>query len=82
MKLSDIPGVGKTFERDFARIGITSVGQLNGENPDDIFMLLKMANDAESHGTSKNDLYVIRMCVYYANGGRDPLKLKWNQWKD
>jgi hypothetical protein len=25
---------------------------------------------------------VIRMAVYYANGGRDEAKLQWNAWKD
>jgi hypothetical protein len=82
MRLTEIPGVGKTLERDFGRIGITGVEQLAGKNPADLYMLLKMANDAEDHKTSKNYLYVIRMCVYYAEGGRDLEKLKWNAWKD
>jgi hypothetical protein len=80
MKLTDIPGIGKTFERDFRRIGITSVEQLVGKNADDVFSELRMANDAEDHATSKNYLYVIRMCIYYANGGRDVAKLKWSAW--
>jgi Pathogenicity locus len=82
MKLTAIPGVGKTFELDFARIGITSVEQLVGANPEELFSQLKIANALEDHPTSKNYLYVIRMCVYYANGGREADKLKWSAWKD
>jgi hypothetical protein len=82
MKLTEIPGIGKTFERDFGRIGITTIEQLSGKDPEDLFMMLKMANDAEDHKTSKNYLYVIRMCVYFANGGRDGERLKWSSWKD
>jgi hypothetical protein len=81
-KLTEIPGIGKTFEKDFARLGISSVEQLAGKDADGLFLELKMANDAEDHKTGKNYLYVIRMCIYYANGGRDPAKLKWAKWKD
>jgi hypothetical protein len=81
-KVTIIPGIGKTLERDFARIGITSVEQLTIEDPAALFSQLTMANAAEDHKTSKNYLYVIRMAVYYASGGRDPDKLVWNAWKD
>jgi hypothetical protein len=81
-KLTTIPGIGKTFEKDFARLGIKSVEQLIGKDADGLFLELKLANDAEDHKTSKNYIYVIRMCIYYANGGRDPDKMKWNMWKD
>ncbi|MCU0709757.1 MAG: helix-hairpin-helix domain-containing protein [Pirellula sp.] len=62
--LLEIPGIGKTFVKDFARIDIFSI------------------SDLVDHRTSKNYLYVIRMAVYYANGGRDESKLHWNAWKD
>jgi nucleotidyltransferase/DNA polymerase involved in DNA repair len=81
-KLTTIPGIGKTFEKDFARIGITDIEQLASRSPDDVFSQLSLANAAELHATSKNYLYVIRMVVYYANGGREPSKLKWSHWKD
>jgi Pathogenicity locus len=81
-KLTIIPGIGRTFEKDFARIGITSADQLAGEDPAALFSHLTLANAAEDHKTSKNYLYVIRMAVYYANGGRDPDKLVWKAWKD
>jgi Pathogenicity locus len=82
MKLTEIPGNGKTFERDFARIGIHSVEQMERKSAEDLFMELQMVNSAEDHKTGKNYLYVIRMCIYFAEGGRDPLKLKWSAWKD
>jgi hypothetical protein len=78
--LTAIPGIGKTFEKDFERLGITTVEQLQGKDAEGVFLELGLANDAEDHKTSKSDLYVIRMCIYHANGGRDPAKLKWNAW--
>jgi Pathogenicity locus len=81
-KLTAIPGIGKTFEKDFARIGIHSVEQLAGGNAEALHAALVAANDAEDHATSKNYLYVIRMCIYYADGGREPAKLTWSAWKD
>jgi hypothetical protein len=80
--LRRIPGIGRTFVKDFARIGITRVAELRGAEPDRLFRRLERANAAEEHATSRNYLYVIRMAVYFANGGRDPAKLKWNAWKD
>lgn len=80
--LREIPGIGATFARDFARIGITKVSQLRGKNPDRLFAKLQMVNAEQQHATSKNYLYVIRMAVYYADGGRDPERLRWNAWKD
>ncbi|MBL8855131.1 MAG: hypothetical protein JNK57_14285 [Planctomycetaceae bacterium] len=81
-KLTEIPGVGRTFVKDFERINIFSIDDLVGQNPDDLFGALCAANEAVAHKTSKNYLYVIRMAVYYANGGRDESKLKWHVWKD
>lgn len=80
--LTTIPGIGRTFAKDFARIGVTCVEQLRGKSADALFQRLIRANQAEEHPTSKNYLYVLRMCVYYADGGRDPERLRWNVWKD
>ncbi len=81
-KLTSIPGIGKTFEKDFARIGVTKVEELRAADAEEIFARLAFVNTADHHKTSKNYLYVIRMVIYYANGGRDPDKLKWSAWKD
>ncbi len=80
--LEQIPGIGRTFEEDFARIGITKLAQLVKADPEKLFRELVQANASEDHKTSKNYLYVIRMAVYYANGGRAKDKLRWNAWKD
>lgn len=81
-QLRAIPGIGKTFTQDFARIGISSVEQLRGRNPEELFAALVAANAGLGHATSKNYLYVIRMAVYFADGGRDPAKLRWSAWSD
>jgi predicted RecB family nuclease len=80
-KLTTIPGIGKTFEKDFARIGITEIEQLQHANAEQMFAHLTFVNTAEHHKTSKNYLYVIRMAIYFANGGRDVGKLKWSAWR-
>lgn len=80
--LLEIPGIGQTFVKDFARISINSTSDLVGKNPDELFLELCRANEKVGHNTSKNYLYVIRIAIYYANGGRDGSKLRWNAWKD
>jgi Pathogenicity locus len=81
-KLTTIPGIGKTFEKDFARIDISSTEELQDAVPEELFARLTFVNTIDHHKTSKNYLYVIRMVVYYANGGRDSEKLKWSYWKE
>lgn len=80
--LRTIPGIGATFVKDFARIGVVRIADLRHRDPDKLYRALVEANAREAHPTSKNYLYVIRMAVYYANGGRQPDKLRWNAWKD
>lgn len=80
--LQEIPGIGRTFVKDFARIGVTRVEQLRGKSAERLFDKLTKANADVGHPTSKNYLYVIRMAVYYADGGRDGDKLRWNAWTD
>jgi hypothetical protein len=80
--LLSIPGIGKTFVKDFARIKIYCIDDLIGAKPEVLFEKLKQINLVEGHSTSKNYLYVIRLACYYANGGRDPEMLKWNKFKD
>ena len=80
--LQEIPGIGKTFVKDFARIHIFSIDDLAGQDPVKLYRALCLVNECIGHKTSKNYLYVFRMAVYYANGGRDESRLKWNVWKD
>ncbi len=77
-----IPGIGKTFAKDFARIGMHGVEDFQNKQADLVFEALAIANQQAMHKTSKNYLYVIRMVIYFAGGGRDVGKLKWSSWKD
>jgi hypothetical protein len=80
--LTIIPGVGKMFVKDFARIGLHYVEDFETKDADIVFESLVKANLEENHKTSKSYLYVIRMIIYYAQGGREANKLKWNAWKN
>jgi hypothetical protein len=79
--ITKIPGIGLTFAKDFARIGLYFVEDFESKNPENVYQDLVIANGKENHKTSKNYLYVIRMICYYAQGGREEIKLKWNAWK-
>jgi Pathogenicity locus len=80
--VTTIPGIGKIFAKDFARIGLYFVDDFESKIAEEVYQELVEANLKENHETSKNYLYVIRMIIYYAQGGRDPVKLKWNAWVD
>jgi Pathogenicity locus len=80
--LTIIPGIGKTFVKDFARIGLHYIEDFETKDAEAVFKDLVEANLKENHKTNKSYLYVIRMIIYYANGGREPKKLKWNEWND
>jgi Pathogenicity locus len=77
-----IPGIGKTFAKDFARVGLYFIEDFETKIADEVYQSLYEVNEKENHPTSKNYLYVIRMIIYYAQGGRDVDKLKWNFWRD
>jgi hypothetical protein len=77
--LTEIPGVGKSIAKDLHNIGILTVSDLKGKNPETLFAL---SNDFAGRVQDRCLLYVFRGAVYYANGGRDPDKLKWWNWKD
>jgi Pathogenicity locus len=80
--LTVIPGIGKTLAKDFARIDMHCVEDFQHKQADAVFEALAIANQQDNYKTSKNYLYVIRMAIYYAGGGRDVDKLKWSFWKD
>ncbi|HUU19058.1 MAG TPA: helix-hairpin-helix domain-containing protein [Sedimentisphaerales bacterium] len=78
--LEQIPGVGKRIAQDMANIGIHSVGQLKGQNPDKLYHKLC---DFKASPVDRCMLYVLRCAVYYAsNTKHDPQLLKWWNWKD
>lgn len=78
--LEEIPGVGPAIARDLNKIGIFSVKDLKGKNPEKLYAALC------SIEKSKIDLcvlYTFRCAVYYASQkDHDPDKLKWWNWKN
>jgi hypothetical protein len=80
--LTEIPGVGKSIAADLRNIGIRTVDDLVGKDPE------KLYAKCNRHAGRTQDrclLYVFRCAVYYANTevqNRDPEKLKWWYWKD
>jgi hypothetical protein len=76
-----IPGVGKSIANDLLNINITSVAQLKGKDPEQLY------NESNKFAGAVQDrclLYVFRCAVYYAEtpaAQRDPEKLKWWNWK-
>lgn len=78
--LRKIPGVGKNMEQHLFDIGIKSLEDLKGKNPDELF------EESCLKAGCKIDrcvLYVYRLAVYFAeNDVHDEYKLKWQNWKD
>ncbi|HLP85661.1 MAG TPA: helix-hairpin-helix domain-containing protein [Phycisphaerales bacterium] len=54
--LREIPGIGKTFVKDFARIDVARIADLRHADPQRLFQKLVNANAAEQHATSRNYL--------------------------
>ena len=78
--LEQIPGVGKAIAQDIHNIGIRSVGQLKGQDPEKLYQKLC---DFKASPVDRCMLYVLRCAVYYAsNTEHDPQLLKWWNWKE
>jgi hypothetical protein len=78
--LQRIPGVGKVISKDLWNIGIRSVGDLNGQDPDDLY---KRLCEFEGMKVDRCLLYVFRCAVYFSsNTSHDSRLLKWWNWKD
>jgi Pathogenicity locus len=77
-----IPGIGKTFTKDFARIGLFFVEDFETKIAEQVYQALYAVNEKQNRSTSRNYLYLIRMIIYYAKGGREVAKLKWNYWQE
>lgn len=77
--LTDIPGVGKSIVKDLRLIGITSISDLKDKDPQELY---RLSNQKAGTTQDRCLLYVFRCAVYYAQGGRDPEKLKWWNWKE
>ncbi len=75
-----IPGIGKACSLDLWNIGLRSIADLEGQNPNDLYEKLNKVTGA------KHDicmLYTFRCAVYYATEqNHDKDKLNWWYWKD
>jgi len=78
--LQKIPGVGKSIAEDLQNIGVHSVADLKGKDPEKLF---EMSNRFEGKIQDRCLLYVYREAVYFSeNENPNPEKLKWWNWKD
>ncbi len=75
-----IPGVGESIAEDFWNLGLRSLDDLVGADPEALYKAI-----CEHHGCQVDRcmLYVFRCAVYYATEtNHDPEKLKWWNWKE
>ena len=80
--LTKIPGVGKSIAMDLRKIGIQTIDDLKGKNPETLY---QMSNKMAGKVQDRCLLYVFRCAVYYANtpsSNIEPGKLKWWSWKE
>ena len=79
-ELMQIPGVGEKIALYFSDIGIKSISDLIGKDPEDLYR--KMCQQ-QGFTVDRCMLYVFRCAVYFAQTKNpDPEKLKWWYWKD
>lgn len=79
-ELQIIPGVGKSIAEDLYNIGIKTIADLKGKNPEKLF---DASNRFEGAIQDRCLLYTFRCAVYFAET-KNPKKdlLKWWNWKD
>jgi hypothetical protein len=78
--LQEIPGVGPSIAHDLWRLGVGSVGDLKGADPQKLYDRLC---DLKKTKIDRCALYVFREAVYYASRKKhDPELLKWWNWQD
>ena len=77
--LQEIPGVGPSLASDLLNLGIQSVSELLGRDPQKLYDQLCRQQGQQDRCV----LYVFRCAVYYASTDpHDPELLKWWNWKD
>ncbi len=79
-ELQVIPGVGPSIAQDLVNLGIRSVSDLEGKDPE----LLYVRHCAQrGMKVDRCVLYVFRCAVYFAETAHpEPEKCKWWNWKD
>ena len=81
-QLMTIPSIGKSIANDLWNIGITTIDDLIGKDPE---ILYDQSNYKAGAVQDRCLLYSFRCAVYFAETigeERDPEKLKWWNWKD
>jgi Pathogenicity locus len=79
-ELRVIPGVGKSIAEDLWDLGLRSVQDLKGQDPEELYVRLCAMQGTQ---IDRCMLYVFRCAVYYASHEQhDPELLKWWNWKD
>lgn len=79
-ELQTIPGVGPKIAAMLNAIGIHTIADLKGRDPEHLYL-------DHNHRVGRQEdrclLYVFRCAVYFAETKNpDPEKLKWWNWKD
>ena len=80
--ITSIPGVESSIAEEFAKIEIYTIEDLKNQDPDRLYNVLLSTNQYKKQQTNPYLLYVFRMAVYFANGGRAQDKLVWSAWRD
>jgi len=81
-ELSVIPGVGKSLAANLWDIGIQTVADLKGRDPEKLY---ELSNAVAGAVQDRCVLYVFRCAVYFADTPaieHELDKLKWWNWKD
>ena len=81
-ELCIIPGVGKSIANDLWNIGITTINDLEGKDPQNLY---EESNRFAGSVQDRCLLYCFRCAVYFAETAkeyRNPELLKWWNWKD
>ena len=75
-----IPGVGASISRDLWSLGLRSVEDLRGQDPQELYDRLCVLQGTH---IDRCMLYVLRCAVYFASRAEhDPALLRWWAWKD
>ena len=77
--LEEIPGVGRRIAAVMEALGIRSVSDLAGRDPEELYRRECVLKGFQEDRCA---LYVWRTAVYYAHPDPEPEKLKWWYWKD
>jgi hypothetical protein len=75
-----IPGVGPRTAEDLWALGLRSVEDFRGRDPEELYARLCALAGGK---VDRCMLYVLRCAVYYATAGaHEPERLKWWNWHD